>query len=86
MRTHVDARVELRAALAHDNVANLDQLAAKVLDAETLTGRVAAVGRRTTDLLGGPAPLQGADVGGGDRSKTRDANQTAKKRNECFNV
>jgi hypothetical protein len=65
-RTHVDARVELCAALAHDNVADLDQLAAKVLDAETLTGRVATVGRRTTDLLGGPTPLQCADVGRGD--------------------
>src|SRR5579862_1340870 len=50
---HADpvAGVKLGAALAHDDVAGDDDLAAEFLDAEPLTGTVAAVARGAARLL-----------------------------------
>src|SRR5688572_6434803 len=47
----IDARVELAAALPHDDVPRNHVLAAEVLDAEALGGRVAAVAGTATCFL-----------------------------------
>jgi hypothetical protein len=43
--------MELGAALTHENVARDNDLSAELLDAEPLTGTVAAVARRTACFL-----------------------------------
>ena len=48
---HVDARIELRAALTHKDVAGDAFLPTELLDAEATTGRVTTIARRAACFL-----------------------------------